>query len=431
MKNKIQTLLLLAITAIAFVSCDDDETLPSTKACFSFEPAESIQVGDTVFFKNCSEEATEYAWNFGDEGVSTDAEPFHIYEAPGSYSVNLVATNGTVNHTATRTVDVAADLAYVINYDSYSGDKATISAYNPYTDEVTNGYYKSVNLVGMIANVQYAYNYKGNIYFMDNNADGISWVDANSFEQTANAITEGIVKPRFCVGHNDFLYVSCYGGDVWGDVTLGYIAKINLKTKEVSKIEMPGGPEGAEIIDGKLYVALRYGKKMGIMDLATEEISYVDCASQPVFLEKDPQNNLYVVLTKNYGDTETQTGITLFNTQSNTFGETYALDGIGNTYDNVIEANSDFTKLYVTNSKGWGQPGGVAIFDVAAKQFAAENHIDGVEAMNGMQVVGDKIYCFVSPNTTSNGKAIIFSMEGEKVTEFETGISPIMIVKSK
>ncbi|MCY1720115.1 PKD domain-containing protein [Prolixibacteraceae bacterium Z1-6] len=433
MKTKFSFILFLALAAIAFVSCSDD---PNLKAGFTYSPEGTIQAGDTVYFTNTSSEASTFEWSFGDGEKSTEESPWHIYDEPGIYSVTLNAMNGEFKHSATKEINIAVDFAYIINYGSYSGDKSTVTAYNTYDEEVINGYYKTVNGLDMVSNVQYACNYEGNIYFMDNNADGISWVNAKTFEQTENAISSDIVKPRYCVGHGDYLYVSCYGGDVWYDSSLGYIAKINLNTNNVEKINLPGGPEGLAIVDGKLYVALRYGKSIGVVDLTTEAVSNIDFPGQPVFFEKDPQDNLYVVISRNWDDYATQTGVGYFNTHTNTLDATYALDGIGNTYDNVIDANSDFSKLYVsyttsTDYSTYVSTGSIAVFDVASKQFESSNLVDGIVGVNGLQVVDDKIISFEAPSTTSNGKAVIYSNDGQEMEEYETGISPILMVESK
>ncbi len=47
----------------------------------------------TVKFKNQSQGATDYAWSFGDNSFSTEANPQHLYTSPGTYKVRLHATN--------------------------------------------------------------------------------------------------------------------------------------------------------------------------------------------------------------------------------------------------------------------------------------------------------------------------------------------------
>lgn len=321
---------------------------------------------------------------------------------------------------------------YIINYGSSSGTKGTITAYDTEADTISDTYYKKVNGVDMVSNPQFAYNYNGKIYLMGNAVDEVYWVDAKTFEQTENGISTDIVKPRFCIGHGDYLYVSCYGGDVWFDSSMGYIAKINLITMEVETIDLPGGPEGLEIVGNKLFVALRYGEQIAEIDLDTEEVSFTDVAGQPIFFRKDPANNLYVSVGRNYGDEGTQTGLGYFNTQTNTMDEFYPLDNILNTYDNVIDANADFSKIYVAYSDGaWPPTGNIGVFDVAGKQFESEDLVEGIESINGVQVLNDNIILFVSPSTTVNGKAIVYSVSGEKLTEQTTGISPIMLVDAE
>lgn len=47
----------------------------------------------TVFFTDLSENATAWAWDFGDGGASTEQHPSYTYNDPGVYTVTLVASN--------------------------------------------------------------------------------------------------------------------------------------------------------------------------------------------------------------------------------------------------------------------------------------------------------------------------------------------------
>ncbi|MCC6726915.1 MAG: PKD domain-containing protein [Saprospiraceae bacterium] len=64
--------------------------------------------GLTVTFVNNSEDATSYAWDFGDGGTSTDANPVHTYAASGIYTVSLTATNANGTVTATQDLTVTS-----------------------------------------------------------------------------------------------------------------------------------------------------------------------------------------------------------------------------------------------------------------------------------------------------------------------------------
>ncbi|WP_346859823.1 PKD domain-containing protein [uncultured Draconibacterium sp.] len=436
MKNKINLLLFVSALAFAFSSCNDEDPA-DVVACFTFSPEENIQVGDTVFFSNCSQEAQETVWTFGDDESSMETNPSHAYTAPGIYDVTLTAINGGVIVTATQSVNVAADLSYIINYGSYSGDKTTISTFNKYVDEdqVSNGYYAEVNGVAKTSNTQYAYNYNGNIYFMDNNVDGISWVNNKTFLQTSNAITTDIHKPRFCVGSGDYLYVSCWGSDAIfsGDLSISYIAKVDLSSNQVvSKISLPGGPEGLEIVNDKIYAALTFKDSVAIVDLSNESVNYIETPARTTNFEKDNEDNLYVTLTRDWDDYVTQTGIGYINTTTNQLESIYELNGVGTSYDNVMEPNADFSRLYVMSSESdenYNVSGSIYVFDVAAKSFESDKLTEGISGINGVDFYDNKVFCFVSESVTGNGKVITYSEDGTKVSEYETGIAPFMLLK--
>jgi PKD repeat protein len=66
--------------------------------------------GRTVRFENLSRRATSYAWDFGDGGTSTEAEPTHTFPGPGTYTVTLTAmnANGSTTYALEQVVRTAA-----------------------------------------------------------------------------------------------------------------------------------------------------------------------------------------------------------------------------------------------------------------------------------------------------------------------------------
>ncbi len=66
---------------------------PRPVARFEIAPDNPSIPGDQISFINYSAGAATYKWNFGDGTVSSDFEPKHIYEKPGSYNVSLVAVS--------------------------------------------------------------------------------------------------------------------------------------------------------------------------------------------------------------------------------------------------------------------------------------------------------------------------------------------------
>ena len=63
--------------------------------------------GATVDFTNSSTNATTYSWDFGDGNSSAQSDPSHTYNADGTYTVVLSATNNCGTVTSTQTVTIA------------------------------------------------------------------------------------------------------------------------------------------------------------------------------------------------------------------------------------------------------------------------------------------------------------------------------------
>ncbi len=62
--------------------------------------------GNTATFTNNTNDATGYSWDFGDGGSSTQENPSHVYNASGTYTVTLTATNACGSSTAMQMVTI-------------------------------------------------------------------------------------------------------------------------------------------------------------------------------------------------------------------------------------------------------------------------------------------------------------------------------------
>ena len=237
------------------------------------------------------------------------------------------------------------------------------------------------------------------------------------------------------MGDGDFLYISCLGNefDYANGVPGSYIVKYNLATKTVEKkIALAGGPEGLAISNGKLYAALNYSKKIAIIDLATESITYIATEAVSSYFVQDEINNLYVTLTSSYTNPSTETGLGYINTNTDAL-TLYALDNVSSSYSSIAALSKDYSKLYVVAAAydaNWNMVGGVQVFNTSTKTFVTEPLVSGINGINGVSVnpVDGKIYVFVSNGSTTNGSMNIYSASGEFESTKTVGADPAMAI---
>lgn len=98
-----------------------DFNFPMVVAEFS---AQSDCLPAPVTFQNNSYGAASYSWDFGDGNGSFGVSPTHVYEAPGVYTVTLVATNNA----ACNFADTTQRQVVVLGNGSYSLDDVSICA---------------------------------------------------------------------------------------------------------------------------------------------------------------------------------------------------------------------------------------------------------------------------------------------------------------
>lgn len=74
----------------------------------------------TVTFNNTTSSGLTYSWDFGDGATSTEMNPVHTYGAPGTYTVQLDATNSCKTNSKTATITLTSgvrDLTQTMGID--------------------------------------------------------------------------------------------------------------------------------------------------------------------------------------------------------------------------------------------------------------------------------------------------------------------------
>ncbi|WP_167619924.1 PKD domain-containing protein [Maribellus sediminis] len=97
--------VLIFLSGLFFLSgCEDEDDFPmgELKACFEYD-VDEINDGKVQFY-NCSENATNYLWDFGDGQTSTKKQPNHVFSGERPYYVTLIAYKGTETDTLSSLV---------------------------------------------------------------------------------------------------------------------------------------------------------------------------------------------------------------------------------------------------------------------------------------------------------------------------------------
>ncbi|MBB4078899.1 peptidyl-prolyl cis-trans isomerase B (cyclophilin B) [Lewinella aquimaris] len=108
--------LILLLTTVLFVHC--------ARPVAVFTPNEqTVAAADTVTFRNDSEKAVGYYWDFGNGQTSTEASPQMRYFKSGDYSVVLTATNEKgKSKSTTQTINVTPPKECLIRIETPQGD---------------------------------------------------------------------------------------------------------------------------------------------------------------------------------------------------------------------------------------------------------------------------------------------------------------------
>lgn len=110
-------------------TCNPPDDVPVT----DFFANSEITCSGTVYFTDLSTNIPiEWSWDFGDGETSTEQHPIHTYDAEGTYTVSLIATNLVGDHSEIKTdyVTVAfPDAPEVIGDTNCIDQTATLSAF--------------------------------------------------------------------------------------------------------------------------------------------------------------------------------------------------------------------------------------------------------------------------------------------------------------
>lgn len=323
------------------------------------------------------------------------------------------------------------NVAYIVDYGVYGKGDGEISTYHIDEGTMTQEGYKSANGVALASNIQSMAIYNDVAYLMSNAGDKIDILDATTLKALVNPVGDDIIKPRYFAATGDNAYISCWGEvNDWNVMANSYIAKMDLHSRTVTKIPVPGGAEGVIIANNKLYVGSTVSKKITVIDLSNNNRSFIAVSGVPQQFVADDRGNIWVSTVSKFSTPvpSDMVGLEVINPKTDKVIETVNFPGIGG--DGWIDISSDKKTIYAMGAEAWpGTATTIYTVDVVSKVLNSSALITG-ENYYGFNVNPENgdIYVLISPDPTNNGKLEIYASNGAKLSEETTGPGPNHVV---
>jgi len=321
-------------------------------------------------------------------------------------------------------------VAYIVNYGGYGKGNGEISTYDTEKKTIVQNSYNAANGVDFTSNIQSMAIYNDVAYLMSNAGDKIDILDAETLKALGNPVSDDIIKPRYFTADGNTAYISCWGEVYdWNIMANSYIAKMDLSSKTITKILIPGGTEGVIVVNNKLFIGSTVSKKITVIDLSDNSMSFIAVSGVPQQFVEDGDGNIWVSTVSKFS-TPVPTdlvGLEVINPKTNKVTATVNFPGIGS--NGFISISSDKKNIYAIGGESWGGTTSIFTIDVAGKTISSDALITG-ENFNGLGVnpENNDIYILVSPDTSNPGKLKIYASNGTLLSETETGLAPQQVV---
>jgi PKD repeat protein len=109
--------------------------VPAPVADFTADPASGTAPLTVNFTDLSTGSITDWAWDFGDSGTSTEQNPAHIYNTPGAYTVSLTVTGPGGTAIETKTDYITVSEGWEPAYDTLFRHPSDLTLLRQYRDE--------------------------------------------------------------------------------------------------------------------------------------------------------------------------------------------------------------------------------------------------------------------------------------------------------
>lgn len=305
---------------------------------------------------------------------------------------------------------------YVLSSGGMGSNSAVLVTYNADTKKTTN-IFENVNGVKLGDTGQDMIYYGSKLYVSVYNS-GIVYVLDKTGKKLAEikGDTEKL-QPRMLEAYKGKVYVTSFDG---------YIARIDTTTLSIDKkVPVGANPEYVKVVNNKVYVANSgglnwqngYNNTVSILNPDLSEKKDIVVAVNPVELEVDKYNNLYLISRGNYGDVPTT--LQSINTTTNEVkvldkGRSFSMFAIN---DKLYQLKKEYVESKPSSS--------FTYWDIASNKIVEQSFItDGKAIADVSYVTVDPKsgnYYVAAANGSNTGDVYIFSAGGKFISKFDTG----------
>lgn len=306
---------------------------------------------------------------------------------------------------------------YVLSSGGMGSNSSVLLSYDPVTQKTTN-LFESANGVKLGDTGQDMVKYGSKLYVSVYNSGLIYILDNKTGKKLAEIKDDSEkLQPRMFEAYNGKVYVTSFDG---------YIARIDTTSLAIDKkVAVGPNPEFVKVVNNKVYVANSgglnwlngYNNTVSILNPDLSDKKDIEVAVNPVELDVDKYNNLYLISRGNYGDVPNT--LQSINTTSN---EVKVLD-TGRSYSMfAISEKLYLLKKEYVNSKPTSS---FTYWDIASSKIVEQSFITDGTAIADISYVTVEPesgnYYVAAANGSNTGDVYIFSAGGKFISKFDTG----------
>ena len=294
----------------------------------------------------------------------------------------------------------------------FGSGNASLSSYDPSTNESTFGAFEAVNGYSPGDVLQSMCDHLGKLYLVLNGSARIEVIDEEGLQ--AESPINGLISPRsFLPISNDKAYVS----NIFTDL----VQVIDLESKSVSGgIDIGGWSEGMQLVDEEAFVTRNDGTMLMVINVLSDAvIDSIDVGIGPKDVVIDLNGDLWVLsfgFDANFNVIDAQ--ISHVDPVSRSLIESYPVPQPW-AYKMDLRINSSGDRLYVLNNDIYSM--GVGEIGITQEPFidnGFSNYGLGIDPSN------DEIYVGYTPDFSTEGTVFRYSSSGSLIDEFQVGVAP-------